>query len=88
MILKEGKSDKLLDIYSDERRRVFQMFVDPMSTYNYLRLTSLHPDTATEDDWFFKALKNQDQRVLKQVGKGFTELWPTNMRELAQQAGI
>lgn len=87
MILKEGKPDSLLDLYSDERRRAFQMFTDPMSTYNLLRL-SLDMDRATEDDWFFRALSTQDQRVLKQLNRGFSEDWPTDMRKVAKEAGI
>lgn len=32
MVILEAKTDALLDVYSDERRKVFQTFVDPTTT--------------------------------------------------------
>ncbi|KAL2426642.1 hypothetical protein ABEF95_011154 [Exophiala dermatitidis] len=32
MVLKQNRSDAVLDVYNDERRKVFQNFVDPTST--------------------------------------------------------
>ncbi|KAJ5738499.1 hypothetical protein N7493_001654 [Penicillium malachiteum] len=84
MIINEKFPENLLDDYSDERRKAFQMLVDPMSTYNLLRLTYLDIDQATTDDWFFRALKNGNVRTMKMMEKQFTEIWVTNMREIAQ----
>ncbi|KAJ5728609.1 uncharacterized protein N7483_003117 [Penicillium malachiteum] len=87
MILKEGYSDELLDIYSDERRRSFQMFVDPMSTYNLLRVISKDAEKTTEDDWYFRALKNGNRRVLKSLEKQVSENWATDMRAILRADG-
>lgn len=83
MILNELKPMSLLDIYSDERRKVFQFFVDPTSTHNKLRVQYNDQDTATRDDWFFRLLQNPTQNTLMELGKPYFEDWPTNMRELA-----
>jgi 2-polyprenyl-6-methoxyphenol hydroxylase-like FAD-dependent oxidoreductase len=47
MIILKGKSDALLDVYSNERVKAFQMFVDPQSTQHKLRVQS-DPETAHE----------------------------------------
>ena len=82
MILKEGYSDEILDIYSDERRGSFQMFVDPMSTYNLLRIITQDAEKATEEDWFFRAIKNGNRRILKSLEKNSSENWATDMRAI------
>ncbi|KAJ5702911.1 hypothetical protein N7488_010459 [Penicillium malachiteum] len=82
MILKEGYSDEILDIYSDERRRSFQMFVDPMSTYNLLRIITQDAEKTTEEDWFFRAIKNGNRRILKSLEKNSSENWATDMRAI------
>ncbi|KAE8139523.1 hypothetical protein BDV38DRAFT_291238 [Aspergillus pseudotamarii] len=44
LIIHEGKPISILDTYSDERRRVFQTFVDPTSTQNKLRCAKFAKD--------------------------------------------
>lgn len=88
MILNESKPDSLLDIYSDERRKVFQRFVDPVSTYNKLRLHTVDAETANQDDWFYRLMQNPSRDLMKEMNKPFYEMWPTDMRKLAHQAGL
>ncbi|KAK5045143.1 hypothetical protein LTR84_009476 [Exophiala bonariae] len=84
MILKEQYPPSLLDIYSDERRKVFQFFVDPTSTQNKLRVHSNHEDEAVQNDWFFRLLQNPTYQELKEMAKPYFETWRTNIRKLAE----
>jgi 2-polyprenyl-6-methoxyphenol hydroxylase-like FAD-dependent oxidoreductase len=88
MILLEGKSDELLTIYSDERRQVFQKFVDPTSTANKLRLHSPNSEAAVDDDYYFRSMQDPSAEVLAEAAKPYFETWRTDMRSLALQAGV
>ena len=87
MILNERRSPALLDIYSDERRKVFQTFVDPTSTANKLRVHSNSADTAVQDDWFFRMMSVEPSKMppdlLQELARPYFETWRTHMRELA-----
>ena len=84
MILNESKPLSLLDIYSDERRKVFQFFVDPTSTHNKLRVHTNDQDVAERDDWYFRMMRNPSKEQLMEGAKPFFETWRTDMRKLAQ----
>ena len=79
LIIKEGKPLSLLDFYSDERRRVFQTFVDPISSQNKLRCAS-DPETAMED-WFLRAVSKASREDLIKLGAPFFEAWHTDVRK-------
>ncbi|KAL6233732.1 hypothetical protein BDW75DRAFT_251828 [Aspergillus navahoensis] len=85
MIINEKKSIDLLDIYSDERRRVFQNFVDPMSSQNKLRCAN-EPETATED-WLLRAMIKKTPEIIEAFGRPFFDFWPTDMRKLVASRG-
>ena len=87
MILKEMKSDELLTKYSDNRRQVFQNFVDPTTTANKLRL-HLSSATAAEDDYYFRSLQDPSPEVLEKGSKPYFETWRTDMRKVAKEAGL
>ena len=82
MILKESKPESLLDLYSDERRKVFQRFVDPTSTYNKLRL-QMDAEAANRDDWFYRLMQDPSPELMKEMNKPFFEVWRTDIRKLA-----
>jgi 2-polyprenyl-6-methoxyphenol hydroxylase-like FAD-dependent oxidoreductase len=88
MILLEGKSDDLLTLYSDERRRVFQKFVDPTTTANKLRLHSPSSDAAAFDDEYFRSMQNPTPEILLEAAKPYFETWRTDMRSVAKKAGL
>ncbi|KAK8043189.1 hypothetical protein PG994_013672 [Apiospora phragmitis] len=88
MILNEGRSEELLNIYSQERSKVFQKFVDPTNTYNKLRLHATDPETAAEEDWYFKALNSKDPAVAQEMAAPYFDTWPTDMRKLAAKRGL
>ncbi len=84
---KYPNADKLLNLYSDERRKVFQFFIDPTSTQNKLRVHSNPEDTAAQDDWFFRMMRDPSKLSKKQqeeLAKPYFETWRTNMRDLAK----
>ncbi|PYI12669.1 FAD/NAD(P)-binding domain-containing protein, partial [Aspergillus sclerotiicarbonarius CBS 121057] len=85
MIINEKKAIDLLDVYADERKRVFQTFVDPVSTQNKLRCAS-DPDTVTED-WLIRGVINHTPDVMEAFGRPFFDVWPTDMRKLAALRG-
>ncbi|KAG9783090.1 hypothetical protein HRR83_002009 [Exophiala dermatitidis] len=87
MILKEGRSDAVLDVYNDERRKVFQNFVDPISTQNKLRLQYQPPEMAAEDDWYLRIMANPHPTKEQVMGlmKPYFEDWRTDMRKAAQR---
>lgn len=82
LIINEGKSLDLLNVYSAERMRVFQFFTSPVSTANKLRL-AVKPEELG-DDWLIRLLKENPAGMAK-YGKHFFETWPTNMRALADE---
>ncbi|KAE8382503.1 FAD/NAD(P)-binding domain-containing protein [Aspergillus bertholletiae] len=86
LIINEKKPMDLLDLYSDERRRAFQTFVDPLSTQNKLRCAS-DPDTVG-NDWFLRGLVNKTPEILESFARPFFEIWPTDMRKLAASRGF
>ena len=84
MVLNEGRSDSVLDVYSDERRKVFQFFVDPTSTQNKLRVHSNPVEDAVANDWYFRTLQNPTAEEIEELSKPYFEEWRTNMREKAK----
>lgn len=88
MVLKEGKSaESILQIYSDERRKVVQEFVDPTSTYNKLRLHSINIETAHKDDWFFRSLQDYTSEDFGRYWGRFQHTWPTDMKAVVSKSG-
>lgn len=88
MIILEGKqAEPVLQMYSDERRKVVQDFVDPTSTYNKLRLHSINIETAQQDDWFFRCLQNYSSEDFSRYLRRFENIWPTDMRALVNTSG-
>jgi len=89
MILNERQSSALLNIYSDERRKVFQFFVDPTSTANKLRVHSNSADTAVQDDWFFRMMSVEAPKMspdmLQELARPYFETWRTNMRKFVNR---
>ncbi|KAK4031583.1 putative fad binding domain protein [Parachaetomium inaequale] len=83
LIINEGSPLSLLDTYSSERQRVFQIFTSPVSTMNKLRCAA-DPELANED-WLIRAL-NTNPSSLKEYGRHFYDTWRTNMRSLV--AGV
>ncbi|KAL4810490.1 FAD/NAD(P)-binding domain-containing protein [Aspergillus unguis] len=83
MILNEGQSDELLTVYSDERRQVFQKFVDPTTTANKLRLHSPDTQAAVYDDYYFRAMQDPSPEILAEAAKPYFETWRTDMRKKA-----
>ncbi|KAL4878106.1 FAD/NAD(P)-binding domain-containing protein [Aspergillus karnatakaensis] len=88
MILQEGKSDELLTVYSDARRKVFQTFVDPTTTANKLRLHAPDPAAAAYDDEYFRSMQDPTAEVLADAARPYFETWRTDMKALAQGAGL
>ncbi|KAK2611421.1 hypothetical protein N8I77_004760 [Diaporthe amygdali] len=87
MILKEGKpADRVLQTYSNERRKVVQDFVDPTSTYNKLRLHSINIETAAQDDWFFRSLQGYSSEDFRRYWGRLDQMWPTDMRALVDKS--
>ncbi|KAE8364851.1 FAD/NAD(P)-binding domain-containing protein [Aspergillus caelatus] len=86
LIINQKKPMDLLDLYSDERRRAFQTFVDPLSTQNKLRCAN-DPETAI-DDWFLRALINKTPEIMEAFSRPFFDVWPTDMRKLTASKGL
>lgn len=86
MVLDEGRSDAVLDVYSDERRKVFQYFVDPTSTHNKLRLQYVPADTAAQDDWYMRIVANPrpTREQLMGLMKSYFDDWRTDIRKATQ----
>ena len=55
-IMNEGKSEALLDRYSELRRKVFRELVDPRSQANVRRISENDPDTVAQTDPFLMML--------------------------------
>lgn len=83
MIIYDGAPISILEKYSDERRKVFQMFVDPTTKYNKLRLQCESKDAAK--DWFIKSMKDPSPEELINFFAPFVTTWRTNMRDVARQ---
>ncbi|KAL3444904.1 hypothetical protein BJX65DRAFT_310495 [Aspergillus insuetus] len=77
-----SRSDGLLTLYSDERRRVFQSFVDPTTTANKLRMQQPFstPESARYRDSFFRILQDASPMTIERLVRQFFETWPTDMR--------
>lgn len=84
LIINDGKDLSLLDIYSNERRRVFQTFVDPVSAQNKLRCAN-DPETAAED-WFIRAAMHSSEAEMARLGSAFFDAWGTDMRTLVESS--
>ncbi|KIX10187.1 uncharacterized protein Z518_01268 [Rhinocladiella mackenziei CBS 650.93] len=84
MVLNEGCSDSVLDVYSDERRKVFQFFVDPTSTQNKLRLHSHDVSTAVQDDWYLRMINHPTPEKMLELMKPYFETWRTDMRKVTK----
>jgi hypothetical protein len=81
----------ILDTYSDERRKVFQFFVDPTSTQNKIRAHSHpDPDQAVHDDGFLRELKRLEERPdMKRamaLMRPFFDGWRTDMHRAVEEA--
>lgn len=80
LIINEGKPLNILNIYSDQRRKAFQTFVDPMSTQNKLRCAN-DPEVALED-WFLRSMLNPTPEELEGFSRPFFDVWRTDMRKI------
>ncbi|KAG6358344.1 hypothetical protein INS49_014228 [Diaporthe citri] len=86
MVLNEGYPDDILDLYSDERRKVFQYFVNPVTTENKLRLQSQPAEAAVQQDWFLRMLaRGMTMDEAMEFQKAYSVSWRTNMREAAKE---
>ena len=86
VVLKEGRSDQILDAYSEERRKVFQFFVDLTSTQNTLRLHIHPPEVAAQRDWYFRILANPTEGEMLELMQPYFGAWRTDMRKVCQDA--
>jgi hypothetical protein len=77
-IINDKQPESLLDVYSDERRRIFQFIVDPISTANKLRVERVDPDTVVQDDWFYRTLKERNPKKMRALGQAY-DGWRTDM---------
>lgn len=68
----------LLETFSHERRKVFQMFVDPTSRANKLRIQQ-SPECADED-WLVRKMKTPTNEVLMEFFAPYMTSWRTDMR--------
>ncbi|KAF7593576.1 hypothetical protein BBP40_011196 [Aspergillus hancockii] len=79
LIIHEGRPISCLDTYSDERRRIFQTFVDPTSTQNKLRCAS---DVQTaKEDWLIRLMAKASPEMIAQGTRPFFIAWRTDMKE-------
>lgn len=83
MIMIEGKSDALLDVYSNERVKAFQLFVDPQSTQHKLRVQS-DPETAHEN-WLIRQFNGESPFSLEELGAPYFKQCRVDTREIASQ---
>lgn len=88
IILLEGKSPDILDIYAQERQRAFQFFVSPYSTQNKLRVLN-RPENA-RDDWLLRKLSQpvDVDAVLRDYGQPYQDKWRTDIRKLIEEAAL
>ncbi|KAL5583879.1 hypothetical protein FOVSG1_015230 [Fusarium oxysporum f. sp. vasinfectum] len=83
MVLNKEQPISLLERYSDERRKVFQNFVDPTTTHNKLRIQR-DPSTAYED-WLMKKMRNPSQKTMTDFMVPYLTVWRTDMKAVAQE---
>lgn len=86
MIFFEGAPLSALKAFSDERRQVFQMFVNPTSIANKLRIQQ-RPDVAG-DDWMVRMLQTPTEEVLKEFFMPYMAVWRSNMRAVVGRAMV
>ncbi|KAK5088287.1 hypothetical protein LTR05_002504 [Lithohypha guttulata] len=84
MVLNEGKSQDVLEIWAKARHAVWKNIVDPISTNNQLRCHNIDPDRPKEDH-FFKVLLDRDDE-LKQINESFDKQMITRMRDLVDRS--
>ena len=66
----KGKADEsILDKYDEIRRKIWHDIIDPVSSGNFLRVSSKDPDTALESDEFLQMCEkaNHDPEVKKEI---------------------
>ncbi|KAJ5356685.1 hypothetical protein N7517_011294 [Penicillium concentricum] len=80
MVILEGESSDLLDIYANEREKAFQIVVDPQSKQNKLRVQS-DPDFAHEN-WLLRQLNSASPKFLEEIGLPFFQQWRVDMKEI------
>ena len=71
-VIKQGKSESLLDSYAEKRKKVFQEVVDPRSQANVQRV-SQDPEIAAQNDPFLKMLN--DPLMDKSKMRGLKDLY-------------
>jgi hypothetical protein len=81
LIINDGKSKDVLNVYSDERQRVFQFFTNPVSTANKTRIAT-DPEFAQED-WVIRML-NANPSAFQSYARHFVDTWRTDMRSLVR----
>lgn len=67
-----GQADEsIFDKYDEVRRSIYHNVIDPISTANFLRVSTLGPDVKVEDDQFFKmcAAAKTDPEIKEKMGK-------------------
>ncbi|PYI00059.1 FAD binding domain protein [Aspergillus ellipticus CBS 707.79] len=84
-IINDDNPLDVLDLYSDQRRKVFQTFVDPISSQNTLRVAN-DPETATED-WFLRAMIDRSPEFMAEMGQPYFYFWRTDMSKLVASKG-
>ena len=69
-VIKQGKSETLLDSYAEKRKKVFQEVVDPRSQANVRRISQNDPDTVGQTDPLLKMLNDPaiDKTKLRGLG--------------------
>ncbi|KAF5018937.1 hypothetical protein F66182_9079 [Fusarium sp. NRRL 66182] len=84
MIYSNEQPVSVLAKWSDERRKVFQNFVDPTTSHNKLRIQR-DPATAYED-WAIKLLKNPSDETMAKFLIPYGTVWPTDMKAVVQES--
>lgn len=74
-VMTEGKSEALLDRYSELRRKVFNEIVDPRSQANVRRISQMDPHTVGQTDPFLKMLNDPAIAMAKQPLRGLDDLY-------------
>jgi 2-polyprenyl-6-methoxyphenol hydroxylase-like FAD-dependent oxidoreductase len=72
-----GQADhSILDKYDEVRRAIYHSVIDPISTGNFLRVSTLDPNTALEKDHILAlyALANKDQKLKEKLHQVFISL--------------
>lgn len=67
-----GQADEsILDKYDEVRRSIFHTVIDPISTGNFLRISTLDTDTAIEKDPFISmcAAAKNDPKIKEKMGR-------------------